>query len=143
MVFQKLSLLGLIVLLAAMTGCGPAEAPLLPVAGKVRLGEDLLPRGVVILVPDTDKGNDTPHEPRGPIDAEGNFVMATGLRPGAPPGWYKIAVRSTAPNDPKKRYKPGESLIPTKYNNPATSGLSFEVVKDAPADQYDIKLQPD
>ena len=36
-----------------------------------------LHRGTVIFTPDGGKGNDSQHEPRGPIDGEGNYQLST------------------------------------------------------------------
>src|SRR5271166_493857 len=126
----------LAVCLAGLTGCGSSGESQLPVEGKVWLGEKPLTTGAVILRPDAAKGNTSKHEPRGKIDAEGKYQVMTALREGAPPGWYKVGVIATEAIDPKNPYSPRRTVIPTKYNDPAEAGLSFEVVPNPPVGQY-------
>src|SRR5207245_3671379 len=83
-------------------GCGKERSDdiLFPVGGKVSYKGEPLTTGTVILVADAAKGNATKHEPRGPIDAQGNFQVSTAGRPGAPPGWYKVAIVAKKPANP-------------------------------------------
>jgi hypothetical protein len=130
------------VLLAALAGCGATDSPaLLPVAGQVRFGGKPLTRGTVVLYPDARKGNTSKHEPRGTIQADGRYQIATHPRAGAPPGWYKVAVRATEPGDAKNPYALPRSLIPEKFQSPDTSGLTLEVRSDPPAAAYDLELK--
>ena len=70
-----------------LAGCGQSGGPaLLPVEGKVNFNGNPLTKGSVILHPDKGKGNTTPHEPRGQIDADGHYQVMTHPNPGAPPG---------------------------------------------------------
>src|SRR5260370_25996218 len=93
-------------------GCGRDSGAdnLLPVSGKVRYKTEPLTTGTVILVADAAKGNTTKHEPRGPIDDQGNYRVSTAGRPGAPPGWYKVAVIANKPPNPDKPYAVTGSL---------------------------------
>src|SRR5262249_33733480 len=96
----------------------------------------------VILYPDKARGNDNPHEPRATIDKDGNFeVFATPNRPGAPPGYYKVAIHikeSPTPDD-KNPYVVPKWLINDKYGDPDKSGLTLQVVEDANA-VYELKI---
>jgi hypothetical protein len=124
-------------------GCGKESGgdQLVPVHGKVSYKSQPLMTGTVILVADSAKGNMTKHEPRGPIDDQGNFEVDTAGRPGAPPGWYKIAVIANKPVNPSKPYAVTESLLPKKYGNAKTSELTFEVTEKPVAGAYDLLLK--
>jgi hypothetical protein len=95
----------------------------------------------VILHPDPSKGNTSAHEPRGQIESDGRFTIFTHPKTGAPPGWYKVAVNSTEPSDPKNIYSLPKWLIPEKYGKPEESGLSFEVKAEPTPGAYDLKLK--
>jgi hypothetical protein len=130
-------------LLWMFTGCGKESSVdvLFPVSGKVSYKGLPLTTGAVILVADAAKGNVTKHEPRGPIDDQGNFEVSTAGRPGAPPGWYKVAVVANKPGNPKNPYAVTGSLLPKKYTDAKTSELAIEVT-EKPADAaYDIALK--
>jgi hypothetical protein len=135
---------GILVLLclAAASGCGLAKGKRTTVKGNVTVGGKALPRGMVVLSPDESKGNDSKEEPRGEIDAEGNFTISTRHdQPGATPGWYRIAVTATKELDPKNPYfSASDWLLPTRYIDYKTSGLSFEVVENPEPGRYDLKL---
>jgi hypothetical protein len=132
--------------LAAAGGCGPAKPKAVTVKGTVTSGGKAVPMGMVILYPDASKGNDSQEEPRGDIDAEGNFTIETrwrqpGATPGVAPGWYRVAVNAAKPVDPNNPYYTAKDrLIPEKYFSHTTSGLAFEVKEDAPSGHYDLKL---
>jgi len=132
-----------VALMGLCVGCGKDSDidKLLPVSGKVRYQAEPLTTGTVILVPDAAKGNTTKHEPRGPIDDQGNYRVTTAGRPGAPPGWYKVAVIATQPPNPNKPYAVTGSLLPRKYGDASTSGLAIEI-REEPADgDYDLVLK--
>jgi hypothetical protein len=130
------------VLLAGLAGCGSTDAPaLLPVEGQVRFAGKPLTQGTVVLYPDARKGNTSKHEPRGTIDANGRYEIITHPRPGAAPGWYRVAVRATEPGDAKNPYALPRSLLPEKFQSPETSGLTLEVRSDPPAGAYDLDLK--
>lgn len=129
-------------LLASLSGCGKQD-PLLPVSGKVLFKDLPLPKGTVILTPDAAKGNTTLHEPRGEIDAQGNYEINTSGKAGAPPGWYKVAVIAM-----KEEIKKGgggppvQWLAPRRYTDPKTSQLAFEVKREAAPENYELRLRP-
>src|ERR1022692_2604787 len=79
--------------MACVTGCTPSpEDVRIPVEGTVLLGDKPLTTGTVILKPDAAKGNESKHEPRGKIGADGKYQIETSLQKGAPAGWYKVGV---------------------------------------------------
>jgi hypothetical protein len=130
------------VLLSGLAGCGGSGSEtLLPVEGQVKINGKPLTRGTVILYPDKGKGNTTKHEPRGNLEADGRFKIATHPKAGAPPGWYKVAVIATEPGDPKNPYALPRSLIPEKFGKPDESRLTLEVRSDAPPGAYDLDLK--
>jgi hypothetical protein len=131
-----------------MPGCGKDTLRLVQVEGKVMLGAKVLATdahttGTVVLHPDKSKGNTSLEEPRGSIDSEGHFKIATGTKPGAAPGWYKVTVDAATVIDPKNPYHSASGfLMPERYLDKETSKLAFEVVENAPAGTYDLKLDP-
>jgi hypothetical protein len=113
----------------------------LPVTGKVSYQGQPLITGTVILVADATKANTTRHEPRGAIDGQGSYRVRTAGRPGAPPGWYKVAVIANKPPSPNEPYAVTGSLLPKKYGDANTSELAIEV-RAKPADgAYDLVLK--
>ena len=113
-----------------------------PVAGKVTFKDGKpLPRGTVIFAPDGAKGNTSLHEPRGAIDAEGNYKLATTpTLDGASPGWYVVTIISQEPYDESKSSWDPPWLINRKYGNRQMSGLAVEVVKKPEAGRYDFQV---
>jgi hypothetical protein len=124
-------------------GCGKDNKgeKLVPVRGKVRYQGEPLTTGMVILVADVTKGKTTKHEPRGSIDDQGNYRVSTAGRPGAPPGWYKVAVIANQPLIPNEPYAVTGSLLPKKYGDATTSELAIEVREKPAGAAYDIVLK--
>ena len=143
--FGLLCLLGAVV---NLSGCGKDTQRLMQVEGKVMLGAKLLATdahttGTVVLHPDKSKGNASLEEPRGPIDSGGNFRIATGTKPGAAPGWYKVTVDAAKVIDPKNPYHSASGfLMPERYLDNETSTHAIQVVENAPAGTYDLKFDP-
>jgi hypothetical protein len=133
-----------------IAGCGDASGvgPTFPVSGKVTLnGAPLTAASTIVLFkPDTAKGNTSPVEPTGTVDADGNYTLTTKGKKGAPPGWYKVIVTAREeappvhPKTPKPHRPVSKSLLPAKYGQGQTSGLSIEVVEDPAPGAYDLKL---
>jgi len=113
-----------------------------PVVGKVTFKDAKpLPRGTVIFAPDGAKGNASLHEPRGVIDAQGNYKLMTTLRlAGASPGWYIVMIISQEPYDDSKSSWDPPWLINRKYGSRQTSGLGVEVVDKAEPGHYDFQV---
>lgn len=127
---------------ASVMGCGNGgEGKLVPVRGRVMLGDKPLTTGVVIFRPDAARGNTSRQEPRGQIDAEGGYKLKTAQSDGAVPGWYKIGIIASQPSvDPKNPYAYPKSLIPRIYNDPERSGLTVEVVEKPNPGAYDVTI---
>jgi hypothetical protein len=130
---------GLAGLLFTLAGCGKTEV-FYPVEGEVQYKGKPLPRGAVILSPDTSKGNKTPHEPRGTIE-DGRYQVTTHPNVGAPPGWYRVGVIAKEAPDAKNPYAVTRSLLPEKYGKPDESQLTLEVVEKAAPGSYDLLLK--
>src|SRR5207249_845192 len=108
--------------LAACAGCGLTEEPMIPVEGTIMFEGKAMTKGTIILFPDAAKNN-TKHEPRGAIGADGRYKVTTHPREGAPPGWYKVGVILTEPSDPANPYSLPRSVIPERFGKPDESGL--------------------
>lgn len=131
----------LVALSAAALACGCGDGSgvgrPLPVQGKVTLGGQPLPKGAITFHPDDTKGNKLTTAPVGTIE-NGQYSLATGTKPGAPAGWYKVTITSVVPSDPKDEYSQPRSLINTRFGDPSTSGLAVEVKGGQPA--YDFPV---
>src|SRR5688572_13239733 len=128
----------------AVAGCGEPgdEGNRVPVAGKVTFKDGKpLPRGTVIFSPDGGKGNESQHEPRGPIDGEGNYKLSTTERlDGVVPGWYTVTIIAQEPYDEAKSSWDPPWLINRKYGNRDTSGLAVEVIENGEPGRYDFEV---
>jgi hypothetical protein len=131
------------------TGCPDASGvgQTFPVSGTITLdGQPLVAKTTVVLfMPDAAKGNGSPFEPTGTVDGQGRYTLVTKNKPGAPPGWYKIAVtahegRSEHPKGTLRHRPVAHAVIPSKYGQPDTSDLSIEVVENPAPGAYDVKL---
>ncbi|HZY84510.1 MAG TPA: hypothetical protein VFE78_06750 [Gemmataceae bacterium] len=135
---------------ALAAGCGDASGVgrTFPVAGKVLLNNApfTAKNTVILFKPDAARGNTSPFEPSGTVDAEGNYSLTTRGKNGAPAGWYKVVVTAreeAEPVHPKgpQRHRPvSKSLLPAKYGQAQTTDLSIEVVEKPAAGAYDLKL---
>ena len=116
-------------LLAAgvVAGCGPEMPATVPVSGRVLLDEKPVEGAAVMLVPE--EGSPA----HGATDAEGNFSLTT-FEPGdgAVPGTYTVVITLNV-TDERGEVK---SLLPRKYADPRTSGLTVEVAKQGPNEFY-------
>jgi hypothetical protein len=136
-----------IALLAA--GCGDAlgVGTTYPVSGRIALnGEPLATATTMILFkPDASRGNLSPFDPAGTLDAEGHYTVSTKGKAGAPPGWYRVIVTATTveagvPKGQRRARPHPKSLVPAKYGQAATTDLSVEVVESPAVGAYDLKL---
>ena len=139
-----------LVSVALAAGCGDASGvgPTFPVAGKVIFNNApwTAQNTVILCKPDTTRGNKSPFEPSGTVDAEGNYTLTTRGKNGAPPGWYKVVVTAREEADPVhpkglKRHRPvSGSLLPARYGQAQSTDLSIEVVERPAPGAYDLKL---
>lgn len=141
---------GLGLFLASLAGCQrdpSGVGPTVPVAGSVRVAGKPLTSGMVIFRPDTAKGNHSRHEPRSPLDGQGNYRLTTAGKDGAPPGWYKVAVvaeKGRDPGDPQggHGHAPPVWVLPLKYIDPEKSGLTCEATANPLPGAYDFQITP-
>ena len=85
--------------LLTLTGCGGLK--LVPVSGKVMLGDEPMKLGRVCLFPDRSKGNDNAVACIGRLNGQGEYQITTaGVKgnvggKGAPLGWYKVVFMNS------------------------------------------------
>jgi len=129
--------IGLAAGLLLLAGCGSAnELGLIPIRGEVTYNGAPLTDGTVVYLPEQAGGR----QATGAIGPDGTFALTTQNRDdGAMKGSYKIVVYAYKPHpgEPKTReeheamVKKGGIergyVIPEKYTDPATSGLSDTV----------------
>lgn len=118
-------------------GRGPDLPPMSKVSGTVTLNGRPLPRGTVQFVPDVARGTEGPSGV-GLIDENGHYEITTAGVKGALVGHHKISVEAEEEYD-ETTISMGPSLIPRRYNNPETSGLTAEV-KDGEENEIPLVL---
>jgi len=119
---------------AALTGCGPALGPCVPVQGKVTLGVNPLVGGTISFIPLEDEAGRP--RPEGAVDHQGRYALRTAGREGAPLGKYR-AIVTTSGED-----KAQDNQFDSRYSHPQQSPLVLEVTEDAPEGTYDLQLVP-
>ena len=88
----------------------------------------------------------------GRTDEQGQFELKTNGRPGAPVDEYKVAITAVRQKRAVSEAEAvsmtseqiaanHESLIPAKYNNQISSGLTAAVSKDPKANEFAFDLQ--
>jgi hypothetical protein len=125
------------------TGCS-RDDKFVPVKGRVTLNGQPLPAAGsgIAFIPDTAKGNTSPHEPRGQLTATGEFELSTANQSGAPPGWYKVLVLAhSEPSSAKDPYAVPKWMVPTDYTRADKTPLSVEVVAKPAAGAYDFDVK--
>lgn len=122
-------------------GCGPGEEKLVPVSGTVTIQGSPLPYGTVTLIPEGAAGNTSTSQPFGKVGSDGKYTVETNGKPGAPLGKYVVTVSSVKPSTPEEGMKPPVWAASQEYLDPSKSGLTLEVVEQAAAGAYDIKLE--
>jgi hypothetical protein len=129
----------------AAAGCGGSDGPeMAKVTGTVTYNGKPVPKGTISFQP-TDPVNGAPAN--GIIDSDGSYrLQTTEPGDGARLGDYQVAIRSVegepdVPLDytPKKRPPAPKSLIPKKYENPMTSGLTAKVESGSNSIDFDLK----
>jgi hypothetical protein len=104
----------------ACAGCG-SKSRVARVRGKVLLDDKPLATGSVVTLPQAGRGA------TGAI-TDGDFELSTFGDDGALIGTHKVAVVANEPSQSTDAEAPaGKSLVPQRYTNPATSGLTIEV----------------
>ena len=128
----------------AIAGCsGVKTPPVGQVGGVVTLDGQPLTKGQVQFVPDSSKGTKG-RMAVGLIGADGRFQL-TAFKPGdgALVGFHKVVIiceEDMPAFDPKSPPPPPKSLIPVRYTNANTSGLTAEV-KSAGKNDFTFALE--
>ena len=134
-------------LLVVLCGCGERGQKLVKSSGVVTYKGKPLPEASVTFVP-TEGGLPS----IGRTDPSGRFELTTSGRPGAPLGSFDVAISAVRQ---KRPVSPGEAasmttaqieanheqLIPQKYNNLITSGLTATVVDDEKSNEFTFDLK--
>jgi hypothetical protein len=127
---------------SSLCGCNQGER-LTEVKGTLYIGNQPAQKGAgfVTFHPDASKGNKWLEEAVGAVQPDGTYTLSAREKPGAAPGWYKVAVNYAEVIDPNNPYV-SKWLMPQpeKYGDWNKSGISIEVVEKPAAGQYDIKL---
>lgn len=116
-----------------IVGCG-SSSKTSPVSGQVTYKGKPVPNANVSFTP----AEGASRAATGLTDGNGNFTLGTlSTSDGALPGNYRISVIARGPDRLPKpgetgsgmpgEMMPGEPIIPLKYFQPDTSGLTFEV----------------
>ncbi|MBN2296171.1 MAG: hypothetical protein JXM70_27315 [Pirellulales bacterium] len=121
-------------------GCGGTDRlSTAKVSGLVTLDGKPLSKGTVVFTPAAGRAA------TGKIQPDGTFVLGTyATSDGAVLGKHQVAVvaretKSRQGGDPAAPPITGPSLIPERYSNSATSGLTFEVTDDG-KNEFNIQL---
>jgi hypothetical protein len=139
--------LPLLITAVAVCGCGERGQKLVKAGGAVTYKGRPLPEADVVFVP-----NDGGLPSIGRTDSEGRFSLTTSGRPGAPLGSFQVAITAVRQ---KRAVSPGEAasmttaqiesnheqLIPLKYNNLITSGLTADVADNEQANAFTFDLK--
>jgi hypothetical protein len=122
------------VLLVFCAGCGSKHAPMAPVEGRVLLDGRPLASGSVGTIPVAGRGA------HGDVQSDGSFALHTfGKNDGALIGKHKVGVVLYDMKGPKSPESPyGKLLIPQRYTNPESSGLTIDVQPDG---NHDVVLE--
>ncbi|MCE9567006.1 MAG: hypothetical protein K8U57_33810 [Planctomycetes bacterium] len=120
-----------------LPGCGASKeiGPLHPVAGKVTLDGAKLHYGIVVFVPDLEKGNKLLLSPVARVTADGTYTIETESKQGAPAGWYKVMVITNDPGAPAN----AQTIAP-RYGRVELTDLAVEVTPEPTPAAYDFGL---
>jgi len=134
------------VAIVAVSGCSGVKIPSLgQVGGIVTLDGQPLTKGQVQFLPDSSKGTKG-RMAVGIIGTDGRFSL-TAFKPGdgALVGFHKVVIiceedMPTFDRNPKVALQPPKSLIPIRYTDANTSGLTAEV-KSAGKNDFTFALE--
>jgi len=133
---RRAFLTGLALFALAHAGCGSKPAGASTVVGRVWYHGEPLPGGMIVFVPDEERGNTGPLV-KSEIQSDGTFALDgfTG------PGWYRMAI---APPLSAGSSAPTVSVlyptVPSRYRNPQLSGLEGEV-KPSGENEFEFVLR--
>lgn len=130
----------MLILLAAVIGCGPSGPKVAKARGKVTYKKVPLKFGSVVFQPESGK------LASGKIQPDGTFILTTNsANDGAVVGKHRVRVVSLTSQDPNSRKTgdgeatTGKSLIPEKYTLLDTTPLKEEV-KDQDENVFELEL---
>ena len=129
-----------------LAGCGGSglKHKLVPVSGRVMLGNQPLTIGRVSFVPDSSKGNNAHVECVGRIGPTGRYEIYTKeaggseSSKGVPLGAYKVILVKLLPEEGGSPEL--ERRVNRSYFDATQTPLSIEVVENAPEGAYDLKV---
>jgi len=128
--------------LLALAGCAKDNiGKTVLVRGTVTVGEQTLPFGTIVFVPDGAGGNNSRHEPRGKIEAGKYTLFIRPGREGATPGRYKVAIFSNPDPALNNPYAEPTLAIPLRYANAGASQLTVDITEEERS--YDFHLTSD
>lgn len=106
----------------AFTGCGANKSTVAQVHGKVVLDGKPLANGTIVTRPQAGRGSQG-------VISNGEFELGTfGRDDGALIGTHAVAIVAEEKGEGGPEGKTGKLLVPQRYTNPDTSGLTIEVV---------------
>lgn len=129
-------LLGCAILAGGILGCGSRTPNEQSVKGQVWYRGGPLPGGMIVFVPDEERGNSGPLI-KAEVQADGSFSLGGSV----PPGWYRMAI---APPPSSGSTLPTVAspypTVPSRYRNPQLSGLQGEIKPNA-ENVLDLQLE--
>lgn len=126
---------GISLALLVLAGCGRGEVKLVQVQGKVLYQGQPLPGGTLVFAPDAERGCAGPLA-IAEIKADGQYVLQTGGKAGAVPGWHRVTVAAPAGSP----FHTSSWILPQRFSHPEQSGQVQEV-KPGILNAIDIKLE--
>ena len=139
-------ILGVILSTISVLGCSRSPEPTYPVHGIVTINGKRPRGGIVIFESVTPGPSGKRFSARGMIDSDGQYRLSTfGEDDGAVAGKHRVGVLQEEDMHPSSRSPEAEAArkrivkIPSKYQTPATSHLTYEVKSEE--NTIDIELQ--
>ena len=116
----------------AFCGCGDSGSQRVPVfktAGKITFNNRPVDGAFLVLHPKAAAAADVPR-PTAHVQPDGSFEPTTfDSADGAPAGEYVVTVEWRKLINDRGEWVPGPNLLPAKYSNPATSGVTVMVAE--------------
>jgi hypothetical protein len=142
---------GLGLLLGSGCGGGDGLEQRYPVSGRVTYRDKPLEQGTIAFLPTNDQ-----ERPATGTISNGEYTLSTiGDRDGALPGNYRVTIASKSadeskhvipkyggqptPESRRAALKTSKSLLPPKYGQPASSGLTYTVKAESNRADFELK----
>ena len=119
-----------------LPGCAESGPEIVPVTGKITYGGGAWPAAGGVLLAPIEAAQGEPVIPTiATMAQEGSFTAESSVGRGLVPGKYLVAVEclELEPDESRQKQPLGKSYVPAKYQNPAKSGLEFDVPKGSKA----------